>query len=149
MEKETKLASEEAQAVQEKQEVKDSVFIEENDVFEVKVEYYKEKNKLFVKDISENFDTTRKTSVFSMTFRIPTLGDYEFLSSVVTRLQIDLGNLSVADVNKLEFARMMRLAKVWSSKNTLDMDNIAKMDAKVAKGIVVGIRSEIGMEGFF
>jgi len=126
-----------------------SVFITEDDKFDITIEFYKENGKMFVKDIDNEFDVTRKTESFTVTIKYPSQGDVELIYSASSK-SVDPTNpqeISVPDFLRLELSRLLILIRGWSAGMDLNADKVYQLNPKIVKAIILKIRSEIGMEG--
>lgn len=126
-----------------------SAFITEDDVFDIAVEFYKEKGRVFVKDIDDNFDVNKQIEKFAVTVKYPSQGDMELIQTMAGR-QINTNNpseISMPDFLRLEVSRLSILMRKWSAGVEITPDKIYQLNPKIVKGLILKIRNEIGLEG--
>ena len=126
-----------------------SVFITEDDIFDVTVEFYKDKGKTFVKDIDSDFDITKPTEKLNVTLKYPSQGDVDTIYSMAGR-QVTATNpadISLPDFLRLELARLAILVRKWSAGVDITPEKIYQLNPKIVKGIIIKVRNEIGLEG--
>jgi len=125
------------------------IFITEKNRFTVSVEYYKDEgNNIIVENVDDNFDKTRKTKKISVTFKYPNQGDVTAIANNPIRSNVkSMENLTVNDFILLEISRFMCLIREWSLPQKINNETIMNINPKIIKGILSGIRKEIGTEG--
>jgi len=126
-----------------------SVFVTEDNVFDVIVEYYKINNKIYVKGVHDDFDASQVSSKLNVALKYPSYGDGEFILSQAKLLydSFSSDNLGVRDLLTLEFSRLIVLIRKWSLSDAVTKENIAKINPSIIKGLTNGIRNVIGMDG--
>jgi hypothetical protein len=120
------------------------IFVEENDTFDVKVNYYKKDNSLFVENVDTEFDITNAgLKSFTVTFKYPSYLDMQTVHSNIQIASEDQLNLS--GLIKMQNTRILVLVRKWSLSDGLE--KIDKIGTKFMKAIRVLVMNEIGMEG--
>jgi hypothetical protein len=126
-----------------------SVFVTEDDKFDVTVEFYKDNGKMIVRGVDDSFDITRKSENFTVTVKYPSQGDVELIYSSSGK-SVDPTNpqeISIPDFLRLELSRLLILIRKWSAGPDLTAEKIYQLNPKIVKAIILKIRAEIGMEG--
>ena len=126
-----------------------SVFVTEDDKFDVTVEFYKDNGKTIVRGVDDSFDIARKCESFTVTVKYPSQGDVELIYSASGK-SVDPTNpqeISVPDFLRLELSRLLILIRKWSAGTELTSEKIYQLNPKIVKAIILKIRTEIGMEG--
>ena len=125
-----------------------SVFVTEDDVFDITLSFYKENGKMYVSGVDDDFDVSKAKDEFLATFKYPSQGDSELIMNMSR--QASNGNasdLTVPDFMKMEVARMMVLIRKWSAGTDLTSEKIYQLHPKIVKGLVAALRQEMGTEG--
>ena len=148
---ESKVVENKAEAVESKVDnnVENSIFVTENDTFDVVVELYKDNGKVFVKDVDSNFDITRKAEELKVTIKYPSQGDVELIYAATNKI-VDPSNpqeVSVPDFLRLELSRLLVLIRKWSVSTELTTEKVYQLNPKIVKSIVMKMRTELGMDG--
>ena len=126
-----------------------SVFVTEDDKFDVTVEFYKENGKTFVRGVDDSFDIAKKSEYFTVTVKYPSQGDVELIYSA-TGKSVDPTNpqeISVPDFLRLELSRLLILIRKWSAGIDCTAEKIYQLNPKIVKAIILKIRAELGMDG--
>ncbi len=121
----------------------DDIFIDEDDTFEVVVNYYKQKHEFCVEKVSDDFDATRKCNQIKVKVKYPSLGDYDNIRRSF-RIKDDS---TYQDIVSMEITRLMCLVRSWNLDRKLTEVELFKIHPKIIKGILVGIIENIGMDG--
>ena len=132
---------------QEQKEVKEkinSIFITEDNTFDVFITYYHKDEKLFVEGEDEDFDSSEKAKEFTMTFKHPDQGD---LSKISLTSNPGISNVEVSDILRLELARVLVLMRKWTLEKELSNENIMNLDPKIVRSIINKMMEKIGTEG--
>ena len=125
-----------------------SVFVTEDDVFTVTLRFYKEKGKMYVSGIDEDFDPTLAKDEFSAVFKYPSQADSELINSMAKQnLNSNNEGVTVPDFIRMEVSRMMVLIRKWSVGAELTSEKIYQLHPKIVKGLIALVRQEIGIEG--
>jgi hypothetical protein len=121
----------------------DDIFVSENNVFIIKVNFYKDGNKMFVEGIDDDFDNTKNVKSINITFKYPSYADVQMiytLSNVRVKEKIEVMELMI-----LQDARIAVLFRSWDSSRS--KDSLNDLDTKILKSVRNLIIREIGMEG--
>jgi len=122
------------------------VFVTENDTFDVVVRYYKEGSNVFVENVDDNFDKTKKIKEFTVTFKYPNQSDVAQISSSFPKIGA-AGEIDARDFMRMEFTRLLCLIRKWSLKKPLENSSVLSVHPKIIKGMVSQIREKIGTDG--
>jgi hypothetical protein len=134
-----------SEKLENKDDSNDDIFIDEKEQFLVTVKYYNdEKNELFVERVDDNFDKEKKDiKSFDVSFKYPSHGDYEaILNSPVYK---SVENLRMPEIIQLELLRMGILLRSWTLNKRINQ--IVQLKPKIVKGIMLGVREKISMDG--
>ena len=127
--------------------VYDDIFVSEDDLFDVTVEYYKdEQNVMHVKSYSDDFDVTRKTKKLVVSLKYPSLGDFDLIRAKV-RLKTKSEEYTFQDIISMEIIRFLILVRKWSTGKPLNEESIYSLNPVIIKGILLGITEVINMDG--
>ena len=122
-----------------------SIFVSEDDVFDVSVGCYKEEGRLFVEDLDDDFDAKKDKETLTLTLRYPSQADVEQINMSNTVNAIE--EFDARALAHLEFTRLLVLAKEWSLKEELNNSNILKLHPRVVKALIIKIREKIAFDG--
>ena len=122
--------------------IESDIFVGDEDMFDVKVEYYKEDGKLYVKGIDDDFDLKKKFKEFKVYFKYPS-----FIDAVSIHQFAKIGNdeIEIMDMMKLEDARVRVLLRKWDLNKKIS--SLDSMHVKFIRAIKNGVRETIGMDG--
>jgi hypothetical protein len=82
-----------------------------------------------------------------MTFKYPNQSDCAKIGAGGSLNTTDLEQIDVRDFLNLEFNRLLCLVRKWSLSQKLNNQAIMNLHPKIVKGVIVEIRSKIGMDG--
>ena len=126
--------------------IKSDIFVTEDDTFEVNIKYYNKDGKLFVKTIDEDFDDTfNPAKSLNITLKYPSQGDCIVIERSIASNDNATENLKT--FLRMEYHRFLVLARKWSLLEKFDEPNIIKLQPKIVKGILHGIREKINLDG--
>ena len=125
---------------------KSLVFISEEDVFDVVVKYSEVEGRILVSSVDDNWVDSEDASKVVLTFKYPSQGDYDTISHS-TKDNIMGNDFDIKQLRGLEFMRVLILIRKWSFDMPLTNENMLKLNTKIAKAIIIGVREKIGMEG--
>lgn len=126
-----------------------SPFISDDDMFDVKVEYYKENKKIFVKGTSDDFDDKKSSTVISFKVKYPSQADCEMISAR-TDNKVNLvqeGEVDIRSFYKMELNRFLILVRSWSELRELNNKNVMDLHPDIIRAVITNIREEIGTTG--
>lgn len=128
-------------------ELKDSPFVTDDDTFDIKVEYYKDK-KIIVEG-SDDFDNTKEKSSIVFTIRYPSQADCDAIIQK-SRMIVDFSKeLDVQSLLRTESIRFMTLIKSWDVDKELNNENIMSLHPDIIRRALIKIREEISVQGLF
>lgn len=134
---------EKAEEVVIEKDINDAIFITEDDTFDVKVRWQKLGSRIYVEDGDVEFDeNSGHLNEFTITFKYPSQGDSEIIMNSGTYHSQD--QIKLADVIRLELARLVTLVRRWSLKQ--DLSKMVNLDPNIIKAILTGVRNELGMK---
>ena len=138
------IVEETKEEIKEEADVNESIFITEDDVFDVKIRWYKVDNELFIEESDSEFDVDFKDiHAFSVTFKYPSQGDYEVIMNSTVYRSPD--EMKIADIVQMELTRMVTLVRGWDLKQ--DISRMVQLDPFIIKAILQKLRELIGMKG--
>jgi len=129
-----------------KVQLKNSPFVEDTDTFDVKVIFYKDGNKVFIKDFTEKFDDQKPADTISFTIRYPSAGDCSAISTKISTIP-HKAEIDTTDFTRMETVRLLFLLKSWSLPEKLDNDTIFKMHPYIIRCVCNRVTEEIGALG--
>ncbi len=122
------------------------IFITEEDVFDVTIQWYKKDNVLYVDKSETQFDSKADNiKSFTVTFKYPSQGDYE---SVLRNAKNTTSDLRMNELTLMELSRVFVLIRKWSLPYAI-MEKINELDPSITKAILFSVREVIGMKGIF
>lgn len=131
--------------------LENSIFISEKDVFTIKICFYFYKEALIVEGVSDNFnesfakDNSCNIESFDVTLKYPSCGDQSLIIRNVESL--DSEKISVYDIKLLELSRLSVLIRDWTLKR--DFTEIYNLDVNIVDAILLKIRDVIALKGIF
>jgi hypothetical protein len=124
--------------------INESIFIDENDTFDILVRWYKENDKIYVEDSETEFDDNyTNINEFSVTFKYPSQGDYESILRSSNYKSPD--EMKMIDLIQMELTRLVILIRKWSL--TQNLSRMIELDPMIIKSITKKVRDKIGMKG--
>ena len=123
---------------------KDSIFVDEDDIFEISVSYYIEDGELIVEDDNKFKKDKDSVKALKMTLSYPDLGTTRALAGA--GINIVSGDISYTRLKEAQILRMIILAKSWSEKSECNDESISKLKSKIVDVILEKISDEIGMQ---
>jgi hypothetical protein len=121
-----------------------SIFITEDDTFDIEIKWYKKDKQLYIDGISDNYDAKdNKENCFTITFKYPSQGDAQLIMGGLSYKKSD--DISMSDLVQMELFRLSVLCRRWTLKQ--DVDQMINLDPYIVKSIVHKVRDEIGMKG--
>jgi len=123
---------------------KDSIFVDEDDIFEISVSYYIEDGELIVEDDNKFKKDKDSVKALKMTLSYPDLGTTRALAGA--GINIVSGDVSYTQLKEAQILRMIVLAKSWSEKSECNDESISKLKSKIVDVILEKISDEIGMQ---
>jgi len=124
-----------------------SIFVTENDTFDISIEFYSENGRLFVKGVDEDFNGEKNIDKITFTIKYPSQADVENISAAF-RTYVGGGERAVfSDISKLETIRFIALIRKWSMNEVLSNEKIMSFNPKIIKSILSEIRLKIDMDG--
>ena len=123
---------------------KDSIFVDEDDIFEISVSYYIEDGELIVEDDNKFKKDKDSVKALKMTLSYPDLGTTRALAGA--GINIVSGDVSYTQLKEAQILRMIVLAKSWSEKSECNDESISKLKQKIVDVILEKISNEIGMQ---
>lgn len=123
-----------------------SVFVTEDDIFDVTLQYYKENGKMYVSGVDDDFDSSKSKDTFVATFKYPSQGDSEIIMNM-SKSTSNGSEVTVPDFMKMEVARMMVLIRKWSVGAEVTTEKIYQLNPKIVKGVVHYVRQKLGTDG--
>ena len=129
-----------------------SPFVSEDDVFEVKVRYYKNGRRVFVEEVDEDFkEFDPNIQTISIVIKYPSQGDTIDINAQSKRYATESSTNNqinaVSDYLQMEVVRFLHLARKWDIEKDLNNGNVLSLNPKIVKGILAKIRNEIGTDG--
>ena len=131
---------------EEKKKLSQSIFVTENDTFDVKVKFYREGARLFVDEVDEEFDKSKTCEEINVKFKYASQGDSDL---IVTQANLNgkVDEIDVREFTRLGLIRLMILSRDWDIDEKLNNESIMKLHPKIVKALLNGIVEEIGMDG--
>lgn len=129
-----------------KEQVMDSPFVMDEDVFDIVINYYKEGKRVIVEGLNDNFVKSKKVSNITFTIRYPTAGDLSLINQKL-KTSSPNENMGLRELFDLELLRATLLMKKWSLKEELNNENLLNLDPDIVKQLIIKIREEIGLSG--
>ena len=129
-----------------KKKLTQSIFVTENDTFDVKVKFYREGAKLIVEEVDEGFDKSQNCEEITVKFKYASQGDYDLIVSQA-KLNGNTDEIDVREFTRLGLVRLMILVRDWDIDEKLNNESIMKLHPKIVKALLNGIVEEIGMDG--
>jgi hypothetical protein len=123
------------------------LFVEDNETFDVEVEYYEVDGNLIVKDVDDSYDSKNKSEKVKFTFRIPNQGDCVSMNPHLIGLFNESGEMQVSELNRLEYVRFLNLLTSWSVDKEVSSKNVEKLNTKIYRAAVNGVREKIQLQG--
>lgn len=127
-----------------------SPFISDDDVFDIRVEYYKENKRIFVKGVSDLFDDKKNNSIISFKVKYPSQADCEMISAS-SRGEGNLvqeGEVDVRNFFKMELARFLTLVRSWNEvSRELNNKNVMDLHPDIIRAALLKVRDELGTTG--
>lgn len=116
------------------------VFISENDVFTVKINYYKKNGDIIIEKLDSDFDYNNDVKSFEVTFKYPSYLDAQEIISNTNEDGVNFSNLI-----SLQNVRIVTLMKSWTLNSPIK--NINTINNKFMKALRILVEEKIGMEG--
>lgn len=123
-----------------------SVFVTEDDTIDIIVSCYKKDGHLMVKNVDNEYDEKEVQKNILVTFKRPSQSDALLISRQASldtvSEEVAIGNLTI-----MEYARIMVLIRKWDLAESINSDNLAKLDPKIIKAMIYELRDKIALEG--
>ena len=125
----------------------DDIFITEQNTFDCVVEFYRDNEKLLVKNLDEGFDVNH-TGIRKIAFtcKHPSQGDYEMMLNSPTYKNMQNAFRPI-DMIALELTRLSLLIRSWSLNQ--DFSRMVELDPQIIRGMTVAISNHIGTKIIF
>jgi hypothetical protein len=147
--KESAEGSNESEAEEDKDDF--SVFVTEDDLFDIIVRCQMNDGKLLVEEVDEDFDKDGKIKEITFEFKRPSQGDLALINTQSGKWIASSVSAEDQDVYKnlmtMEYARLLVLVRSWNLKESLTTDAVARLDPKIVKSITNQMRDKIGLDG--
>ena len=127
--------------------LKSSIFITEDDVFDISVRCHNDdKGRVLVEGQDEEFDPENEAiDEIKMVFKYPSQGDSELI--LRTKKIFDPSeDTDLRSFMALEFARIIILIRDWNLEEEVNRDNIFSLSTKIVKSVTEAVREELGTE---
>lgn len=124
-----------------------SIFVTENDTFDICTEFYFENGRLFVKGIDDDFNDKSSISKVIFTIKYPSQADVESISTAFRTYMGNNEKTVFSEVTKLEMIRFFALVRKWSLSEKMSNEKIMSLNPKIIKSILNEIRLKIDMDG--
>jgi hypothetical protein len=127
-----------------------SPFVTEEDLFDVKVDYYREGKKMVVQGVDDDYD--KKKAVASVEFKVkyPSQGDCDIIAEQ-GRVQLENSGvpdqINIREFMKLEFVRFLCLVREWNLDKEINNTNIMSLHPSIIRAALLRIREELATEG--
>jgi len=123
------------------------LFVTEDNRFDICIKYNEENGKIFIDKIDPEFKEGNGTKSIVMSLKYPSHGDYENIIRVGGKLSEEKESMDVRDILRLEFVRLLTLARKWSLRKPLNNENIMSLQPRIVKAMMISIREQIGIDG--
>ena len=136
-----------------------SVFVTDDDVFDVTVRFVRVGGTVMVEGEpideeteSQGFSVLSKkhpVEEFTITLKYPSQGDCEAIAKVAALddASLNMEEMDIRNFMRTEFARFVVLVRKWSLKEKVNNGNLDRLHPKIVKGILQKIREHIGVDG--
>lgn len=126
--------------------IKSSIFITEDDRFEIRFKYLPSLKNMWVEGLDEDSGNLGDLSEFIASFKYPSQGDYKaIVSNKKEKTQQE--SVTMEELGSLELARIVVLIRSWNLPAPVTFENILKLPTKIVKGMILKIRYAIGFDG--
>ena len=128
---------------------KRSIFVTEDDLFDVVIRYYFDDiDNLIIDGIDDVFDNNRTDiQEDTFTFKRASQGDTSLISSRMGEGPSDSEEFAWKRFLEMEFIRVLVLIRKWTLPKPLDNENVLALHPQIVKGVINGVREKIGTDG--
>ena len=123
-----------------------SVFVTEDDTVNIIVSCYKKDGNLMVKNVDNEYDEKETPKNISVIFKRPSQSDALLISRQAS-IDTVSEEVAISNLTIMEYARIMVLIRKWDLAEVINSDNLAKLDPKIIKAMIYGLRDKIALEG--
>jgi len=123
-----------------------SVFVTEDDTVNIVVSCYKKDGNLMVKNVDNEYDEKETPKNISVIFKRPSQSDALLISRQAS-IDTVSEEVAISNLTIMEYARIMVLIRKWDLAEVINSDNLAKLDPKIIKAMIYGLRDKIALEG--